>query len=186
MNDVTKLLLNIDSDASIATEELLPVVYDQLRRLAERELRELPAGLTIQPTALVHEAFIRLVDREEQLEWNHRGHFYAAAATVMRNLLVDNARRRNALKRGGNHQRIAVDTLDLYSDTRRPDLVALDRALRDLEEVKPEAAKLVSLKFFAGLTMKQTALAMGISLRAAERSWTYAKAWLLTALKDDT
>jgi RNA polymerase sigma factor (TIGR02999 family) len=184
MSDATRILSQIENGNPTAAEELLPLVYQQLRTLAARELRREPAGLTLQPTALVHEAFIRLVDHHDEARWTHRGHFYAAAATAMRRILVENARRRRSLKAGGSRKRVAIDIVEL-GGARRPDFVALDDALSSLEQAKPDIAQLVSLRFFAGLTMEQAASAMGISQRTAERRWAYAKAWLLAAMEDE-
>jgi RNA polymerase sigma factor (TIGR02999 family) len=184
MNDVTHMLGQIDTGDARPSEDLLPLVYDQLRGLATRELRREPTGVTLQPTALVHEAFVRLVDQEEKPTWNHRGHFFAAAAQAMRRILVENARRKNTLKRGRDHRRVPIEAAGLGDGARQPDLIALDDALSALDEQKPEIAQLVSLRFFAGLTMQEAAKSMRISVRTAERRWTYAKAWLLAAMED--
>lgn len=184
MSDVTRILSQIESGEPQAAEQLLPLVYDQLRRLAARELSRESAGHTLQPTALVHEAYMRLVDREDQPKWSHRGHFYAAAAEAMRRILVENARRKKTLKRGGDweRQRLNADQIPCSGDL--PDLLAIDEALTQLAIDRPELAQLVSLRYFAGLTMEQAAKSLQISLRTAERHWTYAKAWLLQAIAD--
>jgi RNA polymerase sigma factor (TIGR02999 family) len=185
MSEVTRILFAIEQGDTKASAELLPLVYDELRRLAARELRGEAVDHTLPPTALVHEAYLRLVDQNNEPHWNHRGHFYAAAAEAMRRILVESARRKQALKRGGDRQQVPLDPERLVARERHPDLVALDDALVRLAELRPQAAKLVSLRYFAGLTMSQAAASMKISLRTAERDWTYAKAWLLDAMHSD-
>jgi RNA polymerase sigma factor (TIGR02999 family) len=182
MSDVTHIFAQMESGDRSAVERLLPLVYSELRRLAARELFNEPSGNTLQPTALVHEAYVRLVDQSNAPQWDHRGHFYAAAAEAMRRILVESARRKQTLKRGGGRERISLDVAQITAPHRHPDLLALDEALERLAAEQPEIARLVSLRYFAGLSMEQTALALGISLRTAERNWTYAKAWLLEAL----
>jgi RNA polymerase sigma factor (TIGR02999 family) len=182
MSDVTRILSQIESGDPKAAEQLLPLVYDQLRRLAARELSREAAGHTLQPTALVHEAYVRLVDQSGAPKWNHRGHFYTAAAEAMRRILVESARRKQTLKRGGDRERLPLDPDQIPTPGKRPDLLALDAALTQLAIDRPELARLVSLRYFAGLTMEQTAKALQVSLRTAERNWTYAKAWLLEAV----
>jgi len=184
MSDVTQILSQIESGDPSAAEHLLPLVYDELRKLAARELGREAAGHTLQPTALVHEAYVRLVDQSVEPRWNHRGHFYAAAAEAMRRILVESARRRQALKRGGDRERLPLDADQMPAAGKRPDLLALDEALTQLAVDRPELARLVTLRYFAGLTMEQTAKALQISLRTAERNWAYAKAWLLEAVGD--
>lgn len=178
MSDVTKILSAIEGGDSEAAEELLPVVYDELRRMASQRLSEEPSGQTLQPTALVHEAYIRLVDNEKAAGWDSRGHFFSAAATAMRRILVENARRKQALKRGGDLQRRDVDANEFAAVDRDDDHLALDEALLRLEEVHPRKAKLVDLRYFAGLTMEQAARALAISVPTAERDWRFARAWL--------
>ena len=186
MSDVTRILLAIDQGDAAASAKLLPLVYDELRRLAARELRGEPSGNSIQPTALVHEAYIRLVDQAVEPQWNHRGHFYAAAAESMRRILVEQARRKQTPKRGGDRARAPLDADQVAEPQRQANLLALDEALSQLAVDHPKLARLVSLRYFAGLTMEQSANALGVSLRTAERNWTYAKAWLLEALAEDT
>ena len=186
MTDVTRILSAIEQGDQVASAELLPLVYDELRRLAQREMRDEPAGNTLQPTALVHEAYARLVDQDSEPHWNHRGHFYAAAAEAMRRILVERARRKQTLKRGGDRERLPFDNQQMAAPQRHPDMLALDAALAQLAIDRPELARLVSLRYFAGLTMGQAAKSLQISLRTAERNWTYAKAWLLESLADDT
>lgn len=185
MSDVTKILNQIECGDAEASAALLPLVYDQLRKLAARELDKRATGNTFQATALVHEAYVRLVDQEEEPQWNHRGHFYAAAAESMRRIVVEYARSKQRLKRGGDRKRVPFDADQLTAPIQDSDLLALDEALSRLAETKPQIAKLVSLRYFAGLTMGQSAKAMGIPLRTAERNWTYAKAWLHEEIRED-
>lgn len=184
MPDVTRFLSQIESGDPSAAEQLLPLVYNELRRLAARELGRESAGHTLQPTALVHEAYVRLVDQSVEPKWNHRGHFYAAAAEAMRRILVESARRKSTRKRGGDRERLPLDVDQMPTSGQRPDLLALDEALTQLAVARPDLARLVSLRYFAGLTMEQTAKALQVSLRTAERNWAYAKAWLLEAASD--
>jgi RNA polymerase sigma factor (TIGR02999 family) len=177
MADVTHILTAIEQGDAKAAEELLPLVYDELRRLASRKmLREQP-GQTLQATALVHEAYIRLVGAESQ-NWNSRGHFFAAAAEAMRRILIENARRKQRLKRGGNQQRINFYDKDLLFEEPSDELIALDEALSKLAEIDKPKAELVKLRYFAGLTLEQAAEILMISSTTAKRHWTYAKAWL--------
>lgn len=185
MSDVTQILSAIEHGDSGAAERLLPLVYNELRRLAAEELRGDGAALSLQPTALVHEAYLRLVDQDSDPQWNHRGHFYAAAAQAMRRILVESARRRQARKRGGDWEQVRLDEEQLAAPQSHPDVLALDDALNQLAESRPRIAELVSLKYFAGLSMEQAAKVQKISLRTAERDWTFARAWLLAALSDD-
>ena len=185
MSDVTQILSAIEHGDSGAAERLLPLVYDELRRLAAEELRGDGAALSLQPTALVHEAYLRLVDQDSDPHWNHRGHFYAAAAQAMRRILVESARRRQARKRGGDWEQVPLKEEQLAAPQSHPDVLALDEALNRLAESRPRIAELVSLRYFAGLSMEQAAKVQKISLRTAERDWTFARAWLLAALSDD-
>ena len=184
MTEVTRILEKIEAGDVQQSAELLPLVYDELRRLAARELRNDPAGNTLQPTALVHEAYVRLVDQSSQPHWNHRGHFYAAAAQSMRRILVESARRKQSKKRGGRRERVPLKEDRMVAPQRDPELLALDEALARLASRRPKAASLVSLRYFAGLTMEQAAASLGVSLRTAERHWTYAKAWLLEEMSN--
>jgi len=178
MTDVTRVLCAIEQGDPQAAEQLLPLVYDELRRLAAEKIREEKPGQTLQATALVHEAYIRLVDVEKAQHWNSRGHFFAAAAEAMRRILVSSARRRKCLKRGGDLQRIELEVARLGSDQQDHKLVALDEALTKLAAVAPEKAELVKLRYFAGLTIREAAEGMGISTATADRHWAYARAWL--------
>ena len=186
MTDVTQILSKIEQGDPLAAEQLLPLVYEDLRRLAASELKREPAGHTLQPTALVHEAYLRLVDGRSEPQWNHRGHFYAAAATAMRRILVESARRKKTLKRGGDRERVPMDEDQVLATEAHADILALDEALSKLEEERPDLAQLVSLRYFAGLTMEQAAKALDVSLRTTERNWTYVRAWLLEVLQQQS
>ena len=183
MSDVTRMLLAIEQGDQQASADLLPLVYQELRKLAAVELQREPAGHTLQPTALVHEAYLRLVGEDDEPHWNHRGHFYVAAAEAMRRILVESARRKRRLRHGGEHQRVGLDIDALATPQRHPDLLALDEVLEKLHEARPRIGQLVSLRYFAGLTMEQAAQALGVPLRTAEREWAYARAWLLAELR---
>lgn len=172
-----------DSDAQ-ASEQLLPVVYGELRKLAALRLANEPAGQTLQATALVHDVFVRLVDVDRQQKWNSRGHFFGAAAEAMRRILVENARRKRSLKRGGDLARQELDEADIAASELKHDVLALNEVLNQLAEVDAQAATLVKLRYFTGLTMPQAAEALGMSARSAERLWTWSKAWLFRELQD--
>jgi RNA polymerase sigma factor (TIGR02999 family) len=178
MRDVTRILSAIEQGDPHAAEQLLPLVYEGLRRLAVEKMAHEAPGQTLQATALVHEAYLRLVDVEKAQHWNSRGHFFAAAAEAMRRILVDNARRKQALRRGGDRQRQNLDLAEPVAPRLSDDLLALDAALEKLAARDRVKAELVKLRYFAGLTMEQTAEALGISLATANRYWSYARAWL--------
>jgi RNA polymerase sigma factor (TIGR02999 family) len=182
MSEVTRILSAIEQGDPHAAEQLLPLVYDELRQLAAAKLAQEKAGQTLQATALVHEAYLRLVGAEQAPQWNSRGHFFAAAAEAMRRILVEAARRKKRLKHGGDHRRVDLEASCLVTPDPPDDLEALDEALRRLEAADPLAARLVQLRFFAGLSMPQAAQALGIPLRTAERNWTYARSWLHRAM----
>jgi RNA polymerase sigma factor (TIGR02999 family) len=179
--EVTRILASIQEGDPRAAEQLLPLVYEELRRLAaQRVMRENP-GQTLQATALVHEAYLRLIGGESQPRWDSRGHFFAAAAEAMRRILIDQARRKQSEKAGGQMRRVNLDegALAAPSDSQDPDdLVALDEALREFELEDPLKARLVKLRYFAGLTLPEAAEALGISLATAKRHWVYARSWL--------
>ena len=179
MSDVTRILSQIESGDPAATEQLLPLVYDELRKLAAARLAQEPSGKTLQPTALVHEAFLRLVDVEKAQQWDSRGHFFAAAAEAMRRILVESARRRNRLKRGGDREREVLDAEAVAAPAEDERLLELDAALEKFNVASPRAAELVKLRYFAGLTQEQAAEALGISGATADRDWSYARAWLI-------
>jgi len=185
MSEVTRILSAIEQGDPHAAEQLLPLVYDELRRLAAQKLAQEKAGQTLQATALVHEAYLRLVDVDKVQQWDSRGHFFAAAAEAMRRLLVDRARARATRKRGGAAKRVDLDRAaeELVSETgKADDLLVLDEALVELESHDQAAARLVKLRYFAGLGHQEAAQAMGISRRAADRLWTVARAWLYERL----
>jgi RNA polymerase sigma factor (TIGR02999 family) len=184
MDDVTRLLNAIDNGDPHAAEELLPLVYDALRRLAAQRLAQERPGQTLQATALVHEAYLRLVGADPAQQWNGRGHFFAAAAEAMRRILVDNARRKAAVKHGGARQRVAFDEAVQFAEEPPEQLLALDEALAELEQHDAAAARLVKLRYFAGLTHQQAAELLGITRRAADRLWALARAWLLQRLQE--
>jgi RNA polymerase sigma factor (TIGR02999 family) len=180
MSDVTRILNAIERGDAKVADELLPLVYEELRLLAAQKLSHEPPGQTLQATALVHEAYIRLVG-DESHSWQGRAHFFAAAAEAMRRILVDNARRKKSLKRGGDRQRLDLDEAGLqYIDGSTADrLLALDEALARLAQEDPIKADLVKLRYFTGLTMEQASEMLGISATTAKRYWAYARAWLL-------
>lgn len=177
MSDVTQILSAIEAGDPSAAEELLPLVYDELRRLAAHWLAQEQVGQTLQATALVHEAYVRLVVGEAQ-QWNSRGHFFAAAAEAMRRILVENARRRSRVKHGGGRQRVDLDSGAVAAPEFDENLIALDEALDRLAKVDPDSAELVKLRFFAGLTIPQAAEVLGISPRTVDFRWSFARAWL--------
>ncbi len=183
MSDVTRILSAIDQGDPAAAEQLLPLVYEELRRLAAQKLSHEKPGQTLQATALVHEAYIRLVDGKQAQHWDSRGHFFAAAAEAMRRILVDRAREKKAAKCGGDRSRIALDA-NLAEELNADGLLELNEALAALEIHDAGAATLVKLRYFAGLTHKQAAEVMGISRRAADRLWTLARTWLYRQVSD--
>jgi RNA polymerase sigma factor (TIGR02999 family) len=185
MAEVTETLAAIEDGNPRAAEELLPLVYDELRKLAAARMAEEKPGQTMQPTALVHEAYVRLVGGEQPRGWDGRGHFFAAAAEAMRRILVDSARRKKAEKRGGGRARADLDSESLAAGDSPFDLLELDDLLDHLVRVNSRAAELVKLRFFAGLTGDQAAAALGISPRAADSLWAYARAWLFERLHPD-
>jgi RNA polymerase sigma factor (TIGR02999 family) len=184
MSDVTRILSAIEQGDPKAAEQLLPLVYDELRRLAAQRLAQEKPGQTLQPTALVHEAYLRLVDGAQVQGWNGRGHFFAAAAEAMRRILVDSARRKRRPKHGGGHRRLPLDPLDLPAADRAHDLIALNDALDELAQREPAKAELVKLRYFAGLSLEEAASCLGISPVTAKRYWHVARAWLFAALSD--
>ncbi len=184
MNEVTRILDAIEQGDARASAQLLPLVYDELRRLAaERMAREKP-GQTLQPTALVHEAYLRLVGPGEERRWDSRGHFFAAAALAMRRILVEQAHRKQRVRHGGGRKRIDLDEACSVVLPPADDLLALDKALTRLAARDPVRAHLVTLHFFAGLTMPEASQILGISLSTAERNWRFARAWLYAELTD--
>lgn len=178
MSDVTHMLARIESGDPRASDELLPLVYDELRKLASARLAEESNGQTLQTTALVHEAYLRLVQGKPTLEWENRRHFFAAAAEAMRRILIDQARRKASVKHGGNFRRIDYEVQDWVDDGVSHEFLALNHALSQLEQHDARAAELVKLRFFAGLSHQDAASAMQISRRTADRLWALSKAWL--------
>jgi RNA polymerase sigma factor (TIGR02999 family) len=185
MSEVTRILSAIERGDPHAAEQLLPLVYEELRNLAAARLAQEKPGQTLQATALVHEAYLRLVDVERAQHWNSRGHFFAAAAEAMRRILVEKARKRRRLKRGGDRQRLDLDAVQLSVREVPDDLLALDEALTQLAQEHPEKAELVKLRYFAGLTVAEAAKALGIAPSTADRYWTYARAWLYRRIVGD-
>jgi RNA polymerase sigma factor (TIGR02999 family) len=178
MSDVTRILSAIEQGDPSAAEQLLPLVYDELRKLAAAKMAQEPPGQTLQATALVHEAYIRLVDVEKAQHWDGRRHFFAAAAEAMRRILVERARRKEAERHGGGRIEVALDDSLAVVDQRADELLAIDEALEALAHHDPEAAELVKLRFFAGLGHQEAAAAMGIGRRKADRLWALARAWM--------
>jgi RNA polymerase sigma factor (TIGR02999 family) len=185
MSEVTRILSAIEAGDPSAAGELLPLVYEELRELAAQKLAQEKPGQSLQATTLVHEAYLRLVDVEQAQHWNSRGHFFAAAAEAMRRILVDQARRKQALRRGGNLQRQPLEDQEIEAPEPAVDLLAVHEALERFQSVDATAAQVVKLRYFAGLTLPEAAAALGISTSTADRSWAYARAWLHTALKQD-
>ncbi len=182
MTEATRILQQIDAGDPRAAEQLLPLIYDELRRLAAQKLTHEQPGQTIQPTALVHEAYLRLVGGDVPPNWNGRGHFFAAAAEAMRRILVESARRKQRHRHGGGWRSQELDGLALASPKTPDEVVALSEALDRLAASNAQAAELINLRFFAGLTNDQAAVALGVSPRKATQIWAYARAWLLESL----
>ncbi len=178
MSNVTQILLQIESGDSAAAEQLLPLVYDELRRLAAHRMAHENPGQTLQPTALVHDAYVRLVDVDQAQHWESRGHFFAAAGEAMRRILVEQARRKNSLKGGGKHRRVDLSGVDFEIDGPNLDLLALNEALEKLEAKDARKAQLVKLRFFAGLTNQQAAESLGVATSTVDADWAYVKCWL--------
>ena len=178
MSKVTDILAAVKRGDPRAAEQLLPLVYDELRKLAAQRLAGEKPGQTLQATALVHEAFVRLVGGEHPHGWDGCGHFFAAAAEAMRRILIDRARHKNTQKAGGGHRRVDLDDFDPALDEPDPELLELDDAIRELEQRHPRKAAVVKLRFFAGLTTAQAAAALGVSTSTAENDWAYARSWL--------
>jgi RNA polymerase sigma factor (TIGR02999 family) len=182
MEHVTRILQKIEEGDPTAADELLPLIYDELRALAAQRMRHERPGQTLDATALVHDAYLRLVDVEQAQHWNSSGHFFAAAAEAMRRLLIERARRKKRIRHGGGRQRVDLDAQLSVSDSDDDRLIEINEALDRLKDEDPEAANVVKLRYFAGLTIKEAAAAMNISVRTANRHWTYARAWLYQQL----
>jgi RNA polymerase sigma factor (TIGR02999 family) len=185
MSEVTQILEAVANGDPQAAAQLLPLVYDELRRLAAARLGQEPPGHTLQPTALVHEAYLRLVGTADEPRWNSRGHFFAAASEAMRRILVESARRKARIKHGGGLQRVDLEADDVPVRPPAEEILALDEALTRLAEDDPDASRVVHLHFFAGLSIEEAAEALGISRAMAYRQWTYARAWLRCAIGGD-
>jgi RNA polymerase sigma factor (TIGR02999 family) len=185
MSEVTQILHAIEQGDAKAADELLPLVYQELRRLAAHKMANEAPGQTLQPTALVHEAYLRLVGANQPQQWEGRGHFFAAAAEAMRRILVDRAREKKALKRGGNWERVEIDAVELLSPMPDEELLVLDEALNRLATVDTRAAEMVKLCFFVGLTQEEAARELGVSVSTAERVWGFARAWLLREVRKE-
>jgi RNA polymerase sigma factor (TIGR02999 family) len=185
MSDVTRILGQIADGDPSAAEQLLPLVYDELRKLAAARMAQEKPGQTLQATALVHDAYIRLVDVEKAQHWNSRGHFFGAAAEAMRRILVENARRKRTLREGGQLQRAVLPDLVDLREKRNWDLIDLDEVLVRFEAIEPEKSQLIKLRFFAGLSLAEAADAIGVSPATAKRHWTYARAWLYGQLQEE-
>jgi RNA polymerase sigma factor (TIGR02999 family) len=186
MSEVTRILNALADGETHDAGQLLPLVYDELRKLAAHKMAQEKAGQTLDATALVHEAYLRLVGGASARRWDNRGHFFVAAAEAMRRILLNRARDKKRLKRGGDKSRIDLDRIQVAVDTSDDQLVELDEALTRLAAEDPEAARLVNLRFFAGLSLKDTAASLGLAQRSAERQWAYARAWLYAYLRQGT
>lgn len=184
MSDVTRILQSVEAGNANAAEELLPLVYEELRKLAAAKMANEPPNQTLQPTALVHEAWLRLTGNEN-VKWNGRAHFFGAAAEAMRRILIDNARRKQAARRGAGAQRLDIDEVEIAAPARAEEMLAINEALDDLAAVDKARAELVKLHYFVGLTMEECAGVIGISVPTARRWWIYARAWLYQNIQYD-
>lgn len=186
MSEVTRILSAIEQGDPTAAEHLLPLVYDELRKLAAVRLAQEKPGQTLQATALVHEAYIRLIGKDDAQRWDSRGHFFCAAAEAMRRILIERARQKRSLKRGGNLERIELDGVEpKFLPMACDDILGLDEAIQKLAQKDPRKAELVKLRFFAGLTTAEAAKSLGVSLSTAENDWTYARCWLKLEMSGD-
>jgi RNA polymerase sigma factor (TIGR02999 family) len=182
MSDVTRILQSMESGDVEAADELLPLVYGELRKLAASKMANESPNQTLQPTALVHEAWLRLTG-DEQVKWNGRAHFFGAAAEAMRRILIDNARRKQALRHGGNQQRLDVDDIEIAAPAKEDEMLAINDALEEFAEIDKQKAELVKLRYFVGLKVEETAEVLGISVPTAMRWWNYSRAWLYQKIK---
>jgi RNA polymerase sigma factor (TIGR02999 family) len=182
MNEVTRVLSAIEHGEPHAADQLLPLVYDELRRLAAQKLAQEKPGQTLEATALVHDAYLRLVDSDQAKHWNSRHHFFAAAAEAMRRILIEQARRKHRVRHGGARKRLDLDRLDPAASDGGEEILAVDEALERLAAEEPTVAEVVKLRYFAGLTIEETAASVGISVRTANRHWAFARAWLYQQL----
>lgn len=184
-HEVTQLLAAVNDGDSHAAAQLLPLVYDELRKLAKSRMANEPSGMTLQPTALVHEAYLRLLG-DTNIGWDNRGHFFAAAALAMRRILVDRARGRNRIKRGGGRAKVELNEAMLSAESQSDDLLTLDEALTKLERFDKRKAEVVMLRYFAGLSIEDTAAALGVSPATVKNEWTFARAWLHREIASDS
>ena len=182
MSDVTRILSAIEDGDPKAAEQLLPLIYDELKKLAAHKMAQEKPGQTLQATALVHEAYIKLVDGDKAQQWNSRGHFFGAAAEAMRRILVDNARRKASPMHGGDRRRIELKDMCSATEVAAEDLLAIDEALTRLAQMNSSKAELVRMRFYAGMSVPEAAKVLGISVATAERNWTYARTWLYCEL----
>ena len=182
MSDVTRILSAIEQGDQKAAGELLPLVYSELRRLAAARMARIQAGQTLQPTALVHEAYLRLVGHQPQ-KWDGRAHFFSAAAEAMRRILIENARRKSALRHGGGQQRLNIDEVEIASAAQDDEMLAVNEALEAFAKRDPQKAELVKLRYFVGMTLDEAAEVLGLSNTMAKRHWVYARAWLLREIR---
>jgi len=178
MSEVTRILIDIQNGDAATASKLLPLIYDELRKLAVSKMVQEAPNQTLQATALVHDAYLRLVGHDQEIRWNSRGHFFGAAAEAMRRILVERARQRDSLKRGGQFHQVELSDIAAPEMDSSIDLLAINDALTELEQQEPQKAQLVKLRFFAGLSLEETAEAMGISVASAKRYWAYSRAWL--------
>lgn len=185
MADVTQILWQIEQGDPVAADQLLPRVYDELRKLAAGKMAQEKPGQTLTATALVHEAFIRLVDVGKAQHWDSRGHFFAAAAEAIRRILVENARKKACVKHGGGRHRVELEEVASFDDGPQKELIALDEALARFAKIEPQKAELVKLRYFAGFSIDESAELLQISRSTAKRYWIYARAWLLAELSDE-
>ena len=185
MSDVTQILERVEHGDGTAAEELLPLVYEELRKLAAAKMANEPPGQTLQPTALVHEAWLRLAGPREGQAWENRGHFFAAAAEAMRRILIESARRKSRLKRGGQQERVDLDQVQLATESDPATVLSIDQALERLAKAHPQKAELVKLRFFVGLSLPEAARALNLSETTAKRHWAFARAWLYGELAGD-
>lgn len=185
MDDVSRILKAINQGDQLAASDLLPLVYAELRRLAAARMARESVGHSLQPTALVHEAYLRLIDSKDPQVWNSRGHFFGAAALAMRRILVDSARKKQRIVHGGGRRRIDIEKLELADPNDDEFLLGLDESLDRLAENSPEAARVVNLRYFTGLTIQEVAEAMDVSVRTVNRHWVFAKAWLFKELSSE-
>jgi RNA polymerase sigma factor (TIGR02999 family) len=185
MTDVTQILYQIESGDPSAADQLLPLVYEELRKLAAANLAQEKPGQTLQATALVHEAYLRLVDVEKAQHWDSRGHFFSCAAESMRRILVDQARRKGRLKRGANFVRHDLEVVDIVGSAEPADVLAIDEALHKLAKSNEIAARLINLRYFTGLTIDEAAKVLGISARKANQIWAYSRAWIMAELVEN-